>query len=167
MKVSFTSVLYFLGAVNALPAFEIDARQVSNKPITLKNGPDPNDNLQCGDNEYSGRDIYLAAQYGINLALVGETRGRNKYPHTFDHDSSKGNTLKFPKECPENDDARKEYPLQVNGRYDGGKNNVKQGDERVVYFHKDDETDIEGHALVYYCGIMTHVGAPAGGFKLC
>lgn len=51
--------------------------------------------------------------------------------------------------------------------YDGGKNNVKQGDERVVYYWKDGDIDYQGNPNVVYCGIMTHQGAAKGGFLLC
>lgn len=51
--------------------------------------------------------------------------------------------------------------------YDGGKNNVKQGDERVVFYYEDGEISYEGNPRVYFCGIMTHKGAPSGGFLLC
>ena len=51
--------------------------------------------------------------------------------------------------------------------YDGGKNNVNQGDERVVYYWLPGDIDYEGNPNVQFCGLMTHVGAPAGGFLLC
>lgn len=100
------------------------------------------------------------------LQEIGETRGKAKYPHSFDHDDSKGHKLNFPSYCPEDKD-RMEFPLVKQGPYDGGKSNTKQGDERVVYFYEDGEVDNNGHAKATYCGIMTHVGAPKGGFLMC
>jgi hypothetical protein len=90
----------------------------------------------------------------------------NKYPHPFDKDDSKGVKLTFPKECPA-DDSRYEYPLMNGSPYDGGKNNVKQGEERVVFYYEDGEISYDGNPQVYYCGIMTHTGAQPGGFLLC
>lgn len=100
------------------------------------------------------------------LQEIKETRGKNKYPHSFDHDDSKGHKLQFPAYCLEDKD-RMEFPLVLKGPYDGGRNNAKQGDERVVYFYEDGEVDNNGHAKATYCGIMTHVGAPTGGFRMC
>ncbi|KDN71933.1 putative guanyl-specific ribonuclease F1 [Colletotrichum sublineola] len=159
------TLLVLLGTVNGLPA-NIEARVPSNAPIDLFNRPDSSKSFKCGDKTYTGHEIYLAAQRGTNLYLAGETRGRNQYPHPFPNDDSKGNTLKFPKECPA-DDSRYEFPLMNGSPYDGGKNNVKQGDERVVYYYEDGETSADGNPQVYYCGIMTHKGAPSGGFLMC
>ena len=74
--------------------------------------------------------------------------------------------LAFPPECPIHDPNRYEYPIKKGGVYDGGKNNVKQGDERVV-FYDTQKTNVRGNPQIYFCGIMTHKGAPTGGFKLC
>ncbi|KAF7444315.1 guanyl-specific ribonuclease f1 [Pyrenophora tritici-repentis] len=92
---------------------------------------------------------------------------QHSYPHSFTNDDSKGNKLTFPKDCPANDDSRYEFPLKNGSPYDGGKNNVKQGDERVVFYYEDGEISYDGNPQVYYCGIMTHKGAPSGGFLLC
>jgi hypothetical protein len=91
----------------------------------------------------------------------------NQYPHSFPNDDSKGVKLTFPKDCPANDDSRYEFPLMNGSPYDGGKNNVKQGDERVVFYYEDGEISYDGNPQVYYCGIMTHKGAAPGGFLLC
>ncbi len=87
------------------------------------------------------------------------------HPHAFDNDNSKGNLLKFPAGCPA-DTNRQEFPLK-NPVYDGGKNNRSQGNERVVYYWKPGDLDSAGNPNAIYCGIMTHTGAPVGGFKLC
>ncbi|KAJ0341581.1 hypothetical protein KNSL1_011064 [Colletotrichum chrysophilum] len=91
---------------------------------------------------------------------------RNQYPHPFPNDDSKGVKLNFPKDCPA-DDSRYEFPLMNGSPYDGGKNNVKQGDERVVFYYEDGEISYDGNPQVYYCGIMTHKGAATGGFLMC
>ncbi|KAJ0352268.1 hypothetical protein COL154_012598 [Colletotrichum chrysophilum] len=159
------SVLVLLGVASGLP-IELEARVPSNAPINLHNGPDSSGSFKCGDKTYSGHEIYLAAQRGTNLHLVGETRGRNQYPHPFPNDDSKGVKLNFPKDCPA-DDSRYEFPLMNGSPYDGGKNNVKQGDERVVFYYEDGEISYDGNPQVYYCGIMTHKGAATGGFLMC
>ncbi|KAI1667874.1 guanyl-specific ribonuclease f1 [Pyrenophora tritici-repentis] len=167
MKFSISASLFvLLGVAGALPT-EIEARAPSNAPINLINGPDSSKSYKCGDNTYTYHEIYLAAQRGTNLHLVGETRGKHSYPHSFTNDDSKGNKLTFPKDCPANDDSRYEFPLKNGSPYDGGKNNVKQGDERVVFYYEDGEISYDGNPQVYYCGIMTHKGAPSGGFLLC
>ncbi|KAI1639197.1 hypothetical protein F4809DRAFT_596984 [Biscogniauxia mediterranea] len=167
MKFTITAAIFFLSSItNALPA-EIQVRaDPSNSPIHLQNGPDQSQSFKCGTETYTGHDIYLAAQYGVNLAAIGETRGKAKYPHPFNNDDSKGNLLKFPPECPA-DTNRKEYPLANGKVYNGGKSNTNTGYERVVYYEKPGELGNDGHPLVHYCGIMTHEGAPTGGFLLC
>lgn len=92
------------------------------------------------------------------------TRGKAAYPHPFDHDDSKGNKLAFPDQCPEGNANRKEYPLATSGVYNGGKNNNNPSQERVVYFYDPNVNTADGHPKVLYCGIMTHTGAPSGGF---
>ncbi|KAI4229061.1 MAG: hypothetical protein LQ349_006445 [Xanthoria aureola] len=119
-----------------------------------------------GTHKYSGADIYTSVQRGVALQNVDETRGKNKYPHSFDNDDSKGNKLAFPDYCPA-DKKRMEFPLITPPPYDGGKNNVKQGDERVVYYYTPGDRTSDGNPNVEYCGIMTHVGATPGGFFLC
>ncbi|KAI2621156.1 hypothetical protein GGR54DRAFT_647207 [Hypoxylon sp. NC1633] len=167
MKFPITATIFLLtGMAYAIPA-EIVARATPpSDPIHLQNGPDQDASFNCGTKTYTGKDIYLAAQYGVNLAAIGETRGKATYPHPFNNDDSKGNILRFPADCPA-DTNRKEYPLANGKVYDGGKRNTNQGDERVVYYEEPGEVGVDGHPLVYYCGIMTHHGAPTGGFLLC
>lgn len=162
MKLSYTtSLLLFLGVVNAVPA-RLTERAPSNAPINLEHGPDPTDSFQCGTATYTGHTIYISAQRGVNLKLVGETRGRYQYPHKFGNKES----LALPSHCPA-DDNLQEFPLMA-PVYDGGKNNVKQGDERVLYYWVPGDIDFQGNPNAKYCGIMTHVGAPTtGGFLLC
>ncbi|WDK22047.1 guanyl-specific ribonuclease N1 [Colletotrichum graminicola] len=159
------SLLVLLGTANGLPT-ELEARVPLNTPIDLVNGPSSSQSFKCGDKTYTGHEIYLAAQRGTNLYLVGETRGRNKYPHPYPSDDSKGNTLKFPNDCPA-DVNRYEFPLRNKSPYDGGRTNVNHGDERVVYYYEEGEISLDGNHRVYYCGIMTHKGAPSGGFVIC
>ncbi|GJN71073.1 ribonuclease domain-containing protein [Purpureocillium lilacinum] len=172
MKVTLTAAVLFLGLASALPAedlIELDDRaEPSNAPIDW-DGPNQSASIKCGKNTYDGHDVYLAAQHGVNLGLLSppETRGEKKFPHAFDHDDSKGVKLHFPKHCPENDKNRQEYPLVKNGPYNGGKNNKKYGDERVVFYYDGKAQGVDGHPLVYYCGLMTHDGAAKGGFIQC
>ncbi|KAJ5247876.1 hypothetical protein N7468_002859 [Penicillium chermesinum] len=160
----------FLGATLALPAervVDLEARaNPSNEPIDW-DGPNSSASIQCGKNTYDGLDIYLAAEYAVNLGLLSppETRGAGNYPNPFDNDDSKGNQLHFPAHCPEHDENRKEYPLVKNGPYNGGKNNRKYGDERVVFYYDGASQGVDGHPLVYYCGLITHEGAPKGGLQ--
>ncbi|KAE9569842.1 Guanyl-specific ribonuclease F1 [Colletotrichum fructicola] len=165
---SSASLLVLLGVASGLPTeqSELEARVPSNAPIDLHNGPDSSSSFKCGDKTYSGHEIYLAAQHGTNLHLVDETVGRNGYPHSFPNNDSKGVKLNFPKDCPA-DDSRYEFPLKNGSPYNGGQNNVKQGDERVVFYFKDGDTSYDGNPQVYYCGIMTHKGAATGGFLMC
>ncbi|UNI25019.1 hypothetical protein JDV02_010727 [Purpureocillium takamizusanense] len=172
MKITLSTAILFLGLVSALPAedlIELDDRaEPSNAPIDW-DGPNQSASIKCGKNTYDGHDVYLAAQHGVNLGLLSppETRGEKKFPHAFDHDDSKGVKLHFPKHCPENDKHRQEYPLVKNGPYNGGKNNKKYGDERVVFYYDGKAQGVDGHPLVYYCGLMTHEGAAKGGFIQC
>jgi hypothetical protein len=98
MKFSISASLYvLLGVASALPT-EIEVRAPSNAPINVSssepqctclptipiqliNGPDSSKSYKCGDNTYSYHEIYLAAQRGTNLHLVGETRGSKFYPY--------------------------------------------------------------------------------------
>ncbi|KAK1982473.1 hypothetical protein LZ30DRAFT_688385 [Colletotrichum cereale] len=165
MRFSASACLFVLhGTASGLPN-EIDARAPSDAPIDLYNRPDSSSSYRCGDNTYTGHEIYLAAQRGTNLYLAGERLGRNKYPHSFHNDDSKGNLLSFPTYCPA-DYSRFEFPLMKGSLYDGSKKDVRQGDERVVYYYEDGATSTDGHPLVYFCGILTHKGAPTGGFML-
>ncbi|KAI1764643.1 Ribonuclease/ribotoxin [Hypoxylon sp. FL1150] len=167
MKFTITTAIFLLSSIaNASRAGILTRADPPNNLVHLQNGPALSASLTCGTKTYSGKDIYLAAQYGVNLAAIGETSGKAKYPHPFNNDDSKGNKLKFPADCPA-DKNRKEYPLANGKVYNGGKSNSNQGDERVVYYEEPGEIGSDGHPLVYYCGIMTHHGAPTGGFLLC
>jgi hypothetical protein len=144
---------------------------------------------KIGGNSYSAHDIYLAVEYGVVLQDAGQGRGskllarehavgftdshpekssqypNGRFPHPFT--VNKGPVLGFPANCPANDD-RKEYPLVNNGPYNGGLNNNKWGNERVVYMYENGEIDNDGHPQANFCGIMTHTGAAeTGGFVLC
>jgi len=89
-----------------------------------------------------------------------------KYPHAINNDDSKGHKLVFLPNCPA-DMNRMEYPLKKGKTYNGGKNNKKQGDERVVYYY-DQSGNNAKNPTVTYCGIITHKGAAAkGGFVNC
>ncbi|KAL8938350.1 MAG: hypothetical protein Q9211_003250 [Gyalolechia sp. 1 TL-2023] len=166
MKLSYASSLAtILSLVTAAPSGLEIRIDPGNRPINLANGPDFDKTFECGTHSYTGKEIYLSAQRGINLQRAGETRGKHKYPHSFENDDSKGNKLQFPDDCPA-DTNRQEFPL-MSPPYDGGKNNVKQGDERVVYYWTPGDIDYTDNPNAKYCGIMTHVGAPPGGFILC
>ncbi|KAL8635186.1 MAG: hypothetical protein Q9228_007300 [Teloschistes exilis] len=165
MKLSYFSVaLILFGAAVAAPN-KLEQRQVSNAPIHLIHGPNASDDIKCGGETYKGSQVFQSAQYGINLHLAGQTRGKAKYPHPFNNDDSKGNKLNFPSYCPA-DTNRMEYPLQKT-TYDGGKSNTNTGQERVVYYWNGSDEGVDGHPSVQYCGVMTHTGAPTGGFLLC
>ena len=103
----------------------------------------------------------------ISVAEKSSEYPNGRFPHAFE--SNPGQKLAFPSYCPADDDARAEYPLVLNGPYNGGiNNNVKWGPDRVVYMHESGEVDNDGHPLADFCGIMTHTGAdPANAFVLC
>ncbi|KAF6832195.1 guanyl-specific ribonuclease N1 [Colletotrichum plurivorum] len=110
------SLLVVLGAAGAHPT-EIEPREPSNAPIDLEGRPDSSASFKCGKKKYTGREIYLAAQKGVNLYRAGETRGRKEYPHRFINDGRK-----FADGCPE-DRNLSEYPLKKKTPYDGGRLN--------------------------------------------
>ncbi|KAL3961133.1 hypothetical protein ACCO45_006250 [Purpureocillium lilacinum] len=155
MKVTLTAAVLFLGLASALPAedlIELDDRaEPSNAPIDW-DGPNQSASIKCGKNTYDGHDVYLAAQHGVNLGLLSppETRGEKKFPMLSTTTT-----------------ARAGVPLVKNGPYNGGKNNKKYGDERVVFYYDGKAQGVDGHPLVYYCGLMTHDGAAKGGFIQC
>ncbi|KAA6406641.1 MAG: hypothetical protein FRX48_09573 [Lasallia pustulata] len=159
-----SSLLLLLGVVSAVPS-GLEVRDDRDKvPITLVDQPDQSASFRCGKHTYTGSDIYQAVQYAVALQSSGQTQGAHKYPQAFNNDDYKGNKLSFPNTCPA-DTNRQEYPLVSSPAYNGGKNNKNYRDERVVYYNKY-EDDGDGHAKVYYCGIMTHDGANTGGFLL-
>ncbi|OGE49576.1 hypothetical protein PENARI_c020G06992 [Penicillium arizonense] len=173
MKLTLATIsILFLSLTSALPAEDFadleERAEPSNAPIDW-DGPNASASIKCGKNTYDGHDIFLAAQHAVNLGLLNppETRGAKSYPHPFDNDDSKGVKLHFPAHCPEHDQNRKEYPLVKNGPYNSGKNNKKYGDERVVFYYDGEAQGVDGHPLVYYCGLMTHEGAERGGFVQC
>ncbi|KAL9608846.1 MAG: hypothetical protein Q9167_006332 [Letrouitia subvulpina] len=165
MKLSYSSLIAFLllGAAVAAPN-KLEQRGPSNAPINLDHALEEGEIKECGGNFYDEQQVYLSIQHAVNLQLVDETRGKPKYPHPIDKDDSKGNKLNFPDYCPA-DTNRMEYPMKV-PTYDGGKSNTNYGQERVVYYWKGD-TSYDGNPNVIYCGMITHTGAPVGGFKLC
>jgi hypothetical protein len=145
---------------------------------------------KCGknDNEYTGKEIYLAVQRGVNLQKIKETRGSKfnhhlvtrtntfadssptepKYPHSYPFNESKRVKLEFLAECPPRmGDKHQEFPIIHDGPYDGGPNNEKYGDERVVYYWDQANVAYDGNPIVYYCGMITHEGAAPGGFLKC
>ncbi|KAL8702490.1 MAG: hypothetical protein Q9201_004330 [Fulgogasparrea decipioides] len=166
MKLSYSSLLAFLliSATVAAPN-KLEQREPSNAPINLDHALEEGEIKECGGNFYDDHQVYLSIQHAVNLQKVGETRGKAQYPHSFDKDDSKGNKLNFPDYCPA-DTNRMEYPLKV-PTYDGGKSNTNTGEERVVYYWKQGDESYDGNPNVIYCGVMTHTGAPTGGFNLC
>ncbi|KAL8762994.1 MAG: hypothetical protein Q9194_007439 [Teloschistes cf. exilis] len=137
MKLSYSSVALILFGAAVAAPNKLEQRQVSNAPIHLIHGPNASEDIKC----------------------------EAKYPHPFNNDDSKGNKLNFPSYCPA-DTNRMEYPLQKT-TYDGGKSNTNTGQERVVYYWNGSDEGVDGHPSVQYCGVMTHTGAPTGGFLLC
>lgn len=134
-------------------------------------------NKLTGSNQYSAKDIYLAAQWGVLLAdsTPPQSRGKKskeypngRFPHAFTANNN-GNSLNFLPGCPDGDDDRQEYPLVANGPYNGGiSNNNKWGNDRVVYMFEEGEEDDDGHPKGTFCGVMTHSGASdSTSFVLC
>lgn len=170
-----TSLILLFGAINALPQSELEKRADPDMvPVTFDQLPTTT--FTCGSTQYSAHDIYLAAQYGVLLAESDPPQGRGKksnqypngrFPHAFQMNKN-GQSLNFLPGCPDNDDARAEYPLVANGPYNGGLNNNKWGNDRVVYVHEPGEVDEDGHDKGTFCGVMTHTGASeSGAFVLC
>jgi hypothetical protein len=92
MKFSISASLFVLSGVASALSTEIKAQAPSNAqidvngsepprtrsltiPIQLINKPDRSKSYKCGDNINIYHKIYLAAQRGTNIHLVGETRG--------------------------------------------------------------------------------------------
>lgn len=86
-------------------------------------------------------------------------------PHPIWSNDSKGQHLNIPDHCPP-DENRMKYPLK-DPVYKGAKNNIKPGEDRVVYSWKEEDFAGDGKPIVYYGGVITHKGAPKGGFRLC
>ncbi|KAH3920581.1 hypothetical protein HBI56_220390 [Parastagonospora nodorum] len=55
---------------------------------------------KCGKNEYTGKEIYLAAQRRVNLQKIAETLGKPKHPHRYPYNKSKRGKLEFPPQYP-------------------------------------------------------------------
>ncbi|KAL8650761.1 MAG: hypothetical protein Q9210_003633 [Variospora velana] len=155
MKLSYASLLaLLLNLVTGAPS-GLEARDPGNRPINRAKET-------RGSNQFPSITSLLHG----NL-LTPKTATEAKYPHKFDHNDSKGNKLAFPDYCPEEDENRQEFPLVSPPPYDGGKNNAKPGDERVVYYWTPGDIDYSDNPNVRYCGIMTHEGVQKGGFRMC
>ncbi|ODM20269.1 hypothetical protein SI65_03322 [Aspergillus cristatus] len=170
MKFSIIAFLSLAGSIVALPTAPLEARDnPSLAPITLVDGPSHSDNVTCKRGSYaasySGEDVYEAVQYAIALMQNGETRGKAKYPHSL-HGNSTEHPLNFPESCPA-DKSRYEYPLEKGSYYNGGPKNQTTGNERVVFYHKDDEIDTQNHPKAYFCGLITSGGKKNGEFRNC
>ncbi|OJJ81811.1 uncharacterized protein ASPGLDRAFT_83985 [Aspergillus glaucus CBS 516.65] len=171
MKFSMIAFLSLAGSIVALPFHPLEARDdPSLAPITLVDGPSHSDNMTCKRDSYtasySGEDVYEAVQYAIALTQNGQARGKAKFPHSLHHNNSTGHSLNFPDSCPA-DKNRYEYPLEKGSYYNGGPRNQDIGDERVVFYHKDDEIDTQDHPKAYFCGLVTRGGKKTGGFRNC
>ncbi|CBX97068.1 hypothetical protein IAQ61_007990 [Plenodomus lingam] len=81
-----TSLIFLIGIASALPAnvtsdgndadsFDLLA---ATDPIDFLQAPSQSAKKPCGGNDYTGKDILLAAQKGVNLQLAGQIRG-SKY----------------------------------------------------------------------------------------
>ena len=80
MKLSFSSLAFFLlGAAVAAPS-KLEQRVPSNAPINLDNGLEDGEIKECGGNFYDDNEVYLSIQYAVNLQKVGETRGSMLLP---------------------------------------------------------------------------------------
>ncbi|KAL9055919.1 MAG: hypothetical protein Q9206_002939 [Seirophora lacunosa] len=110
--------------------------------------------------------LALVLGYAFAAPSGLESREPSNEPINYPHPFNNYENLAFPDGCPA-DGNLSEFPLVSPPPYDGGKNNVKQGDERVVYHYVSGDESYDGNSNVQYCGIMTHVGAPSGGFILC
>ncbi|KAJ5804124.1 uncharacterized protein N7518_000427 [Penicillium psychrosexuale] len=164
MKFTLASAsILFLSLTSALPVEDFADIQ------ELWDGPNASASIKCGKSTYTGHDIYLAAQHAVNLSFLSppEKRGEKPYPHKFDHNRSKKVDLHFPAHCSEHDDNRQEYPLVKNGPCNGSKNNKKYGKKRAVFYYNGKTEGVDGHPLVYFCGLLTHEGLKDGGFSQC
>ncbi|OAQ64637.2 ribonuclease domain-containing protein [Pochonia chlamydosporia 170] len=167
------SILTTCTLTHALPPALLP-RDFQPLPDDPSNGPTsvvdlPHDiSKKCGTTTYTYNDIYDAASWGMKLQEKGIARGKKskEYPNgRFPH-SYTDTKFDFGKNCPA-DDNRHEYPLVTKGPYNGGLNNNKWGNDRVVYYHEPGEIGNDGHPLGYYCGTITHSGAPTGQFVEC
>lgn len=173
MKISFTITAALLGATTALTIPSQSPDTLSARAFTPQNG-DPemvpvtvedlasDATMTCGSTTFSYDDIYKAVQWGDLLQDAGLGRGKKskqypngRFPHTYD-----STQYTFNGDCPA-DANRQEYPLIADGPYNGGiSNNVQWGNHRVVYYREPGQIGTDGHDLVYFCGGVTHEGAP-------
>ncbi|KAK8164434.1 hypothetical protein IWX90DRAFT_416208 [Phyllosticta citrichinensis] len=155
-----------LGLVSAMPLVRLGRRHdPPATPIHLQFGLDPDGSYHCGDKIYSGHEIFLAAQYGINLLNADERRGKERYPQSFD-DGTESRGIKFPSYCPANS-MRYEFPLASGLPYNGGPDDKNAGDERIVFFYRNGDVGFDNHPVGSFCGIVTRKGAESDGFVLC
>ncbi|KAL8651649.1 MAG: hypothetical protein Q9210_003137 [Variospora velana] len=118
--------------------------------------------------------VFLSLLLGLAIAAPTEIEKRefkdafiiNEYPHPFTFNTSKGKPLFFPDHCPENDPSRFEYPLK-NPIFDDVETNRGPGSERVVYYWAPGDRDHNNVPIVRYCGVITHEGMQANGFRRC
>lgn len=139
----------------------------SNSPVSVIDLPQGTTST-CGDNTYNYDDIYNAISWGIKLSEKGIGRGKKsgtypvgRFPH-FVIDTG----FDYGDNCPE-DKNRMEYPIVFDGPYNGGLRNDKYGPDRAVYYHEPGEVGNNGDPIGYYCGLITHTGAPQGMFNQC
>lgn len=175
-------LVFLLGSVSAIPLARLTRRgDPPATPVHLEYGPDPDGMFKCGDKSYSGHEIYLAVQYGINLLVADQTRGSKsitpgsclatyaspvgQFPQTF-NSSAASQTIVPTSYCPANN-MRYDFPLANGLAYNGGPNDTNAGDERVVFFYRSGDISYDSHPVGYYCGIVTRKGAASNGFVLC
>ncbi|KAK8181756.1 hypothetical protein HDK77DRAFT_486240 [Phyllosticta capitalensis] len=159
-------LVFLLGSVSAIPLARLARRgDPPATPVHLEYGPDPDGMFKCGDKSYSGHEIYLAVQYGINLLVADQTRGMGQFPQTF-NSSAASQTIVPTSYCPANN-MRYDFPLANGLAYNGGPNDTNAGDERVVFFYRSGDISYDSHPVGYYCGIVTRKGAASNGFVLC
>lgn len=130
-------------------------------PVDVRDlGPDAT--MTCGSSTFNRKDIYLAVQWGTILEAENLGRGRKDPMHPngrFPHDYTE-TTFSFNNHCPA-DPNRLEYPLVKNGPYNGAiGSNTSWGKHRVIFYGKGEEAP-DGNPIVYFCGGVTHEGAPA------
>ena len=93
----------------------------------------------------------LSCTLSQSKSVTALPTGRNRYPHVYGN--SEG--ILFHPACT---GTLHEFPMLANGaRYTGGRN---QGAHRVVF-------QVVKPGVAYYCGLITHEGAPAGRFSKC
>ena len=167
-----TAILASVNSVSALPSNSLSTRQLpddpSPVPVDVKN-LDHDISKKCGSTNFDYHEIYKAVQWGILLQNADVRRGQksNEFPKgRFPH-SYTDTQFDFGSDCP-SDDNRQEFPLVTNGPYNGGLNNKKWGDHRVVYYYEPGEiNEVNSNPVGYFCGTITHAGAETGKFIEC